>query len=242
MATRFILGFCLGATALAVACGGPPLANEEELVNQPDGTAGGGGAAGSAGQSGAAGSNGGSAGAAPFTCAADEAPFYGAPVDATNGCLDTAALVLIGCGPYEGVFGERCLKRRSDGARYWSMLDGVPRFDGSLWERCTDPLGAPEPAPPVCVTRTCAVPAPGFCTPSAMVEIFSCGSPIGEWDESCCQRPKCETVADCALDEDCRMVTVLSRRCWPQGDASSCDCAGKLMVGEELRCIPTPSG
>lgn len=233
-----LVGVAAISLAALAACGSPPLANEEDIIKQPDGSSGSGGGSGAGGMGGSAGSG----GATPFACTAEESIFYGAPVDATNACLDTGALVAIGCGIAGQGFGELCVKRRSDGARYWSMLDGVPRYDVSVWESCTNGLGAPEPRPALCATRTCAVPAPGFCSTNALTEAFSCGSPISEWDESCCQRPKCETVDDCGPDQDCRSVSVTFRQCWPRSETDSCGCNEIAAATQELRCIPTPGG
>lgn len=243
---RLLLPLCVGTAALAAACGSPPLVNEEDIGPPRSGASGagaGGSDAGAAGASaGAAGTAGGSAGAAAFACSPDESLFWGAPVDAANACLDTTALVVVGCGSSGGATGERCVRRKSDGVAYWVMLNGVPRYDASLWEPCGSPLGAPEQAPPICSTRTCAQPAPAFCAPEATIELFSCGSPISAYDEGCCLRAACETGADCPSDQECRAFDVPTGVCTARADATSCDCAGILMTLQEMRCGPLPSG
>lgn len=133
--------------------------------------------------------------------------------------------------------GYYCLRRRSDGAVYWTTTVSELAFDGSIWEDCTpdDPATVP---PPPCFAVQCERAPRSLCTFAETVDAFGCGALNGEWDEACCARRRCQDASDCSAAEDCVAVgTIASWDCWPTS-SDSCDCGGTFGGPSRTVCLP----
>jgi hypothetical protein len=181
----------------------------------------------------------------------DERAFaiWGKRYDPERDCIDTeVALEDVACtiqpapdaSVEEHYFsdGFSCVRRLSDGERYWVFAFNQLGFDPNVWERCAD---EPVLAPKGCHAAGCTEAPRSSCSLAETQKWFDC-SATGEYDENCCGRQPCEDSGDCRSDEECRSVPSSGQMwCWDSSE-SQCDCGGPHGGPNKQLCVPEEQG
>ena len=196
------------------------------------------------------GSGGGGAGA---NCkgASAAATAVGVPVSNTRECVDASqSQTLAVCQGAEDLNAPQfqCLRRIADGVEFWLNSRFVVEPGSADWEKCDPQASASEYArvPPPCFTECGDQPADGppiaprsTCGLAETKKRFLCGDPDSSWDDNCCRRRNCGTTADCASNEECRMINPPTAfiEAWAQ-DVNECSAGGSAGGAPESFCFP----